>query len=57
MKKSQLRQLVLEAMQTGYTKNRQTGEIETTQGGTTNDFRKILTKIAKSVPKEDEEAN
>lgn len=52
MKRSQLRELVLEALQTGYTKNRQTGEIETTQGGTTNDFRKILTKMAKGEDKE-----
>lgn len=54
MKRSQLRQLVLEAMK-GYTKNPQTGEIETTQGGTTDDFRNILTKIAKGHPEEDKE--
>lgn len=41
MKKSQLTQLVREALQ-GYSKY--TGK---TQGGTTNDFRNILTKIAK----------
>jgi len=55
MKRSQLRQLVLEAMK-GYTKNPQTGEIETTQGGTTDDFRNILTKIAKGHPEEDKQS-
>jgi len=51
MKKSQLKQLVLEAMK-GYTKNPETGEIETTQGGTSNDFMNILTRIAKQRPEQ-----
>lgn len=48
MKKSQLRQLVLEAMK-GYSKYAPGGE---TEGGTTADFRNILTKIAKGEDKE-----
>ena len=48
MKKSQLRQLVLEAMK-GYSKYAPGGE---TKGGTTDDFRNILTKIAKGEDKE-----
>lgn len=51
MKKSQLRHLVLEAMK-GYSKYAQGG---VTQGGTTDDFRKILTAIAKGHPEEDSE--
>lgn len=51
MKKSELRELVLEAMK-GYSKYAPDGE---TKGGTTDDFRNILTTIAKSVPKEDSE--
>ncbi len=43
MKKSQLRQLVLEAIQ-GYSKYAPGG---VTKGGTTDDFRTILTRIAK----------
>lgn len=52
MKKSQLRQLVLEAIK-GYSKYAPGGE---TKGGTTDDFRNILTKIAKGHPEEDKEA-
>lgn len=48
MKRSQLRQLVLEAMK-GYSKYAPGGE---TKGGTTDDFRNILTKIAKGEDKE-----
>lgn len=48
MKKSQLRHLVLEAMK-GYSKYAQGG---VTQGGTTDDFRNILTAIAKGRPEE-----
>jgi len=48
MKKSQLRQLVLEAMK-GYSKYAPGGE---TKGGTTDDFRNILTTIAKGEDKE-----
>jgi len=55
MKKSKLRQLVKEAI--GYTKNRQTGEIETTKGGTTDDFRNILTAIAKDRPEDKQEGD
>lgn len=47
MKKSQLRQLVKEAM--GYSKYAPGG---TTKGGTTADFRKILTAIATQRPEE-----
>jgi hypothetical protein len=57
MNKSKLRQLVKEAMGVGYTKNPQTGEIETTQGGTTNDFMKILTRLANDLPEKLEEVN
>lgn len=57
MNKSKLRQLVREAMGVGYTKNPQTGEIETTQGGTTNDFMKILTRLANDLPEKLEEVN
>ena len=46
MKRSQLRQLVLEALQ-GYSKYAPGG---ITKGGTTGDFRDILTAIAKSLP-------
>ena len=49
MKKSQLRQLVKEAM--GYSKYAPGG---TTKGGTTDDFRNILTTIAKGRPEEEE---
>jgi len=48
MKKSQLRQLVLEAIK-GYSKYASGGE---TKGGTTDDFRNILTTIAKGEDKE-----
>jgi len=48
MKKSQLRQLVLEAIK-GYSKYAPGGE---TKGGTTDDFRNILTTIAKGEGKE-----
>lgn len=44
MKKSELKKLVLEALK-GYSKYAPGGE---TQGGTTDDFRNILTAIAKS---------
>lgn len=47
MKRSQLKEIVVEAMK-GYSP--QTGE---TKGGTTDDFRNILTKIAKGRPEED----
>ena len=47
MKKSQLRQIVKEAM--GYSKYAPGG---TTRGGTTDDFRTILTAIAKQRPEE-----
>ena len=50
MKKSELKQLVQEALK-GYSKYATGGE---TKGGTTDDFRNILTTIAKSVPKEDD---
>ena len=52
MKKLQLRQLVLEAIK-GYSKYTPGGE---TKGGTTDDFRNILTTIAKGHPEEDKEA-
>ena len=48
MKKSQLREIVLEAMK-GYSKYAPGGE---TKGGTTDDFRNILTAIAKERPEE-----
>jgi hypothetical protein len=48
MKRSELKQIVLEAMK-GYSKYAQGG---TTQGGTTDDFRNILTAIAKGRPEE-----
>ena len=51
MKRSQLREIVLEAMK-GYSKYVQGGE---TKGGTTDDFRNILTAIAKGRPEEDSE--
>ena len=44
MKKSELKKLVLEALK-GYSKYAPGGE---TEGGTTDDFRNILTAIAKS---------
>ena len=50
MKKSELKKLVLETLK-GYSKYAPGGE---TEGGTTDDFRNILTTIAKSVPKEDD---
>jgi len=50
MKKSELKKLVLEALK-GYSKYAPGGE---TQGGTTDDFRNILTAIAKTVPDEDD---
>jgi hypothetical protein len=48
MKRSELKQIVLEAMK-GYSKYAQGGE---TKGGTTDDFRNILTAIAKGRPEE-----
>ena len=53
MKRSELIELIQEAM-VGYTKNPQTGEIETTQGGTPSDFMKILTRLANDRPAEAE---
>ena len=50
MKKSELKELVKEALK-GYSKYVPGGE---TEGGTTDDFRNILTTIAKSVPKEED---
>lgn len=50
MKKSELKKLVLEALK-GYSKYAPGG---VTQGGTTDDFRNILTAIAKTVPDEDD---
>ena len=50
MKRSELREIVLEAMK-GYSKYAQGGE---TKGGTTDDFRNILTAIAKQGRVEDE---
>ena len=50
MKKSQLRELILKEI-TGYSKYAPGG---TTKGGTTDDFRTILTAIAKGRPEEDE---
>ena len=49
MKRSQLRELVKEAI--GYSKYAPGG---ITKGGTTDDFRTILTAIAKGRPEEDE---
>lgn len=49
MKRSQLREIVLEAMK-GYSKYAPGGE---TKGGTTDDFRNILTAIAKERPEEE----
>jgi len=51
MKKSELKRIIQEEMK-GYSKYAPNGE---TKGGTTDDFRNILTTIAKSVPKEDSE--
>lgn len=51
MKRSELREIVLEAMK-GYSKYTPGGE---TKGGTTDDFRNILTAIAKGRPEEDSE--
>jgi hypothetical protein len=48
MKRSQLRELVLEAMK-GYSP-----QIGQTKGGTTDDFRNILTAIAKGRPEEED---
>ena len=48
MKKSQLRELILKEI-TGYSKYAPGG---TTKGGTTDDFRTILTAIAKGSPEE-----
>lgn len=45
MKKSQLVQIVKEAMK-GYHTDPETGETETTDGGSTSTFRTILTKMA-----------
>ena len=50
MKKSELRKVILEEMK-GYSKYAQGGE---TKGGTTDDFRNILTAIAKQGQVEDE---
>ena len=47
MKRSQIREIVLEAMK-GYSP-----QIGQTKGGTTDDFRNILTKIAKGRPEGD----
>ncbi len=49
MKKSQLRELILKEI-TGYSKYAPGG---TTKGGTTDDFRTILTAIAKERPEEE----
>ncbi len=51
MKKSELKRIIQEELK-GYSKYAPGGE---TKGGTTDDFRNILTAIAKSVPKEDSE--
>ena len=51
MKKSQLRKAVQEALQ-GYSKYAKDG---VTKGGTTDDFRNILTAIAKGRPEEESE--
>jgi hypothetical protein len=53
MKRSELKQIVLEAMK-GYSKYAQGG---TTQGGTTDDFRNILTAIAKGRPEQGDPDN
>ena len=50
MKKSELKRLVLEALQ-GYSKYAPGG---VTKGGTTDDFRNILTTIARTVPSEED---
>lgn len=50
MKKSELKRIIQEELK-GYSKYAPGGE---TKGGTTDDFRGILTAIAKSVPKEDD---
>ena len=50
MKRSQLRELILKEI-TGYSKYAPGG---TTKGGTTDDFRNILTAIAKERPEEKE---
>lgn len=50
MKKSELKRIIQEELK-GYSKYAPDGE---TKGGTTDDFRNILTTIAKSVPKEDD---
>ena len=50
MKRSELREIVLEAMK-GYSKYAPGGE---TKGGTTDDFRNILTAIAKGRPEEED---
>lgn len=49
MKRSELREIVLEAMK-GYSP-----QVGQTKGGTTDDFRNILTAIAKGRPEEDSE--
>lgn len=49
MKKSELKRIIQEELK-GYSKYTPGGE---TKGGTTDDFRNILTTIAKSVPKEE----
>jgi hypothetical protein len=51
MKRSELKRIIQEELK-GYSKYAPGGE---TKGGTTDDFRNILTTIAKSVPKEDSE--
>ena len=51
MKKSELKRIIQEELK-GYSKFAPGGE---TKGVTTDDFRNILTTIAKSVPKEDSE--
>ena len=50
MKRSQLKELILKEI-TGYSKYAPGG---TTKGGTTDDFRNILTAIAKERPEEEE---
>ena len=50
MKKSELKRIIQEELK-GYSKYAPGGE---TKGGTTDDFRNILTTIAKSVPKEED---
>jgi len=51
MKRSELKRIIQEELK-GYSKYAPGGK---TKGGTTDDFRNILTTIAKSVPKEDSE--